>query len=1296
MSARAFDALKASGKLPGLSPAGAALHNMKRAGECDPDEVVRAIESDAALAELCLRLANARRADGQGEFETVDDLVDELGAPSVRCMGLAFAIVLSNRVGVCERFDYDRFWSLSLARGVSAFAVAREVGEPSATAAFACGLLAGIGRLALASVFPSEVAELLSLHGSVDGRELRAHEEGRFELDAHAATLAWLADYGFPDAFVEAVKLSDPVRLDPLGGKPPEGFAGVVATAEQVAGILLEGRASMLAMIGLQRVRRMIDVDRERIALVGDRAAEEWGRWGDLLRIPTHPVPSFAELLSEEILGESRPDVASHRALVAGPGEAAHSRGRRRGGVAAGALAQSRGRGLRGLAGEERARGAVERPAQRPRHRDRRLDDAGDGRHRAVQGPASLRRGSADLLHLAHGRRPGGERHRGVRGRRRRLRVEALPPQAPARADEGGRARDPPPAADRDRQAAPAGTPRREEPRWRDACAPRPSPTCWTELTGNPGLPGGVWGISGIDVSKSDPQNLYAIVENEDGGVFRSRDGGETWSRTNEDRSLRQRAWYYSRIYADPVDAEGVYVVNVRFHHSVDGGKSFSRISVPHGDNHDLWIDPADPERMIQSNDGGANVSFDRGSTWSTQENQPTAQMYRVSVDNAFPYRLLGGQQDNSAVRIRSRSLSGSSITRRDWDPTAGGESGHIVAKPDDPDVVYGGSYGGYLTRLDHRTGERRTVTVWPDNPMGAGAGDLKYRFQWNFPLFFSPHDPDLLYAAANVLFRTRDGGASWERVSPDLTRNDPSKLGSSGGPITQDNTGVEYYCTIFAAFESPHARGVIWCGSDDGRVHVTRDDGATWTDVTPADLPEWTQVNSLEPHPFEPGGAYLAGTRYKLDDFEPYLFRTTDYGATWQRIDGGSGEGGIDRKHFTRVLRADPVRRGLLYAGTELGAYVSFDDGTSWSSLQLDLPISPITDMAVKEGDLIVATQGRGYWILDDLSPLRQLDLEADPGTVTLYEPRPSHRLAMRRSDSPGDAGTNPHPGVLFSYVLTDDFDPEATLQLEILESDGTPIRTFEARTPEGEEADPLPAHLTDDPRQLPTKGGLNRFAWDLRYPGAETFEGAVYWNGGTAGPRAVPGDYRARLTVGDGDAAVVREVAFTLLPDPRTSATPDGFRAQFDFLVQVRDDLTRTHRGIRRLRAATQQIQAAKQRFGDEHSELVEQADTLLDDLQAVEETLYQTKAKSPQDPLNFPIRLGDKLAGLVNVAGNGDFAPTRQVKEVRAFLMEGIEAELAKLDRLLGPRLDAFNASVQEAAIPAVVVEELEGVE
>ena len=430
----------------------------------------------------------------------------------------------------------------------------------------------------------------------------------------------------------------------------------------------------------------------------------------------------------------------------------------------------------------------------------------------------------------------------------------------------------------------------------------------WDELSDNAGFPGfgkgddaPPLGIIGITVSPSNPENLYACVEAEEGGVFRSRDGGETWARVNSERKLRQRAWYYTRLYADPADEEVVYVLNVRFWRSQDGGKTYESISVPHGDNHDLWIDPADPQRMIQANDGGANVSFDGGATWSTQSNQPTSQMYRVSVDDDFPYRLLGGQQDNSAVRIRSRSFSGSSIGEADWESTAGGESGHVVAKPGAPDVVYGGSYGGYLTRLNHATGERRSVDVWPDNPMGWGAAELKVRFNWNFPLFFSPHDPDRLYAAGNVLFVTEDEGHSWTALGGDLTRDEKSMMGSSGGPITKDNTSVEYYGTIFAACESPAQAGVLWCGSDDGLVHVSQDAGASWSNVTP-DWPEWLMVNCIDPHPTNPAVAYVAGTRYKLDDFEPYLYKTADYGASWTRIDAG-----IARDHFTRAVRVDP-----------------------------------------------------------------------------------------------------------------------------------------------------------------------------------------------------------------------------------------------------------------------------------------------------------------------------------------------------------------------------------------------------
>ncbi len=835
----------------------------------------------------------------------------------------------------------------------------------------------------------------------------------------------------------------------------------------------------------------------------------------------------------------------------------------------------------------------------------------------------------------------------------------------------------------------------------------------WEELSEKVGLPEGPLGIIGVDVSASNPENVYAIVEAKKGGVFRSRDGGETWERTNDERKLRQRAWYYTRLVADPKDEESLYVLNVRFHRSKDGGKTFSQVDTPHGDNHDLWIDPGDPLRMIEANDGGANVTLDGGETWSPQSNQPTAQMYRVSTDNAFPYRLLGGQQDNSAIRIRSRSAFGSAIGVRDWQPTAGGESGHIVAKPDDPDVVYGGSYGGYLTRFNHRTGERRAVNVWPDNPMGWGAAELKYRFQWNFPLFFSPHDPQVLYAAGNVLFASRDDGASWRAISGDLTRDDKSKMGPSGGPITKDNTSVEYYGTIFAALESPHEAGVLWAGSDDGLIHVSRDGGAEWTEVTPVTpeggkrndgLPEWAQINSIDAHPTEPGGLYVAATRYKVDDFAPYLFATTDYGKTWKRIDSG-----IDRQHFTRVVRADPDRAGLLYAGTENGVYVSFDDGGSWQSLQLKLPIAPITDLAVKEKDLVAATQGRGYWILDDLSLLHQLDpAQGDPVTgrpsgatpAHLFTPRPTYRLDAggRSRRDPVHMGKNPPAGVVIHFLLAEEpteaaSDAEDTeIKLEILEAGGELIRAFTPKPKKGEEDEKKKDDDgVDDPRQLELKQGANRFVWDLSYPGAEKFPGLVLWNSDLDGPRAVPGKYRVRLTAGGRSA----EVPFEILADPRTSTTSEDFQAQFDFLIAVRDQLTRMHHEIGRIRDAKKQIEALEKRLEDDPDAepLIEAAKALVESLSEVEKALYQTQNKSRQDPLNFPIRLNDKLAGLLSLAAAGDRRPTEQMVAVKAELTAAIDVELAKLEELWQTDLPAFNALAREHEVDRVILEEPE---
>ncbi|MHC4851604.1 MAG: WD40/YVTN/BNR-like repeat-containing protein, partial [Planctomycetota bacterium] len=832
----------------------------------------------------------------------------------------------------------------------------------------------------------------------------------------------------------------------------------------------------------------------------------------------------------------------------------------------------------------------------------------------------------------------------------------------------------------------------------------------WTELTGNKGMPKGTIGIIGVTVSPANPDRVWAIVEARKGGVFRSEDAGKTWARVNSDRSLRQRAWYYTRIYADTKDVDTVYVCNVGFFRSKDGGKTFGRIRVPHSDNHDLWIDPDDPKRMVEANDGGANVSFDAGRTWSRQDNQPTAQFYRVTTDNHFPYRIYGAQQDNSTVRIASRGRRGS-ISLRDWEPTAGGESGHLAPHPEDPEIVYGGSYGGYLTRVNHRTGERRTVTVWPDNPLGHGAGDLRHRFQWNFPLFFSPHDTNKLYAAGERLFVTTDEGHSWTPLSPDLTRNDKSKLGASGGPITKDNTGVEYYCTIFAALESPHEAGVLWCGTDDGLIHISRDGGKSWANVTPDKslMPEWTRINSIEAHPFEKGGLYVAATNYQLDDFRPYLFKTTDYGKTWKKITSG-----IADDHFARVVRADPERRGLLYAGTERGVYVSFDDGDSWRSLQLKLPVVPVTDLAVKAGDLIAATQGRSFWVLDDLAPLRQAAAAPADAVMHVYAPRKTWRMGGggRRGGRPSRTrGSNPPGGVQICFYLKDTPGKDETskdeagkdeagkdeaeqndetkqaeaenadvVRLAIRELDGTLVRAFSTKPDKDKKEGKLAA-----------KKGANRFAWNMRYGDAETFPGMVLWGGGTNGPVAPPGEYLAALTVG----GETMSVAFQLVKDPRSAATEEDLQEQFTFLIGMRDKITETHLAIREIRDVKEQVAALQKRLKDDTGakEVLDAGKALVKELTKIEEALYQTKSKSRQDPLNYPIRLNNRLTALVRVVATGDNPPTAQARAVYAELAQAIDAEIAKLRQVISTGLMAFNHKLMARGTPAIHVKALE---
>ncbi|MGZ5286613.1 MAG: WD40/YVTN/BNR-like repeat-containing protein [Flavisolibacter sp.] len=790
----------------------------------------------------------------------------------------------------------------------------------------------------------------------------------------------------------------------------------------------------------------------------------------------------------------------------------------------------------------------------------------------------------------------------------------------------------------------------------------------WNNITGNKGLPKGVWGIVGVAVAPSNPDKVYALVENANGGLFASADAGETWTLTNSDNNIRQRAWYYTKVYVDPKNENLVYAPNVQFMRSRDGGRTFQSVRTPHSDHHDLWIDPENGSRMIVADDGGGQVSFDGGDNWSTYMNQPTAQIYRVSTDNSFPYRILGAQQDNSTIRISSRTR-GAAITASDWQETAGSESGYVVADPLNPDIVYGGNYGGYLSRRDHKTGEDRAVSPWPDNPMGAGADVLKYRFQWNFPIFFSPHNPKRLYAAGNVLFATENEGQTWEQVSPDLTTNDKSRQGPSGGPITKDNTSVEYYSTIFTAMESPYEKDLLWTGSDDGLLHVSRDGGKNWQQVTPASAPKWMMWNSLDADPFKKGAMYAVGTRYKSDDFTPYIYKTEDYGKSWKLITNG-----IHKMHFTRVVRADPKKPGLLYAGTEYGMYISFDDGANWKKFQLNLPMVPITDLTIKENDLVVATQGRSFYVLDDLGVLQQLNSGIAGKKLHVFDVTPAYRLQVSRFGQnfgqPANAGTNPPTGAIINYYAQPAFDSIKS-SVQIFDKNHALVRSFSTDAKEAA-------------AKLDVRKGMNQFIWDLRYPETERMEGMILWNGVPGAITAPPGQYYARFKLGTDSA----DVPFTIKADPNYGISQSDYEAQFAFLTTVKEKFLETQKAIKDIRALRSQINAFISLQGkDVPVEVKKMSDSINKKLTAIEEVLYQTKAKSSQDVLNYPIRLNDKIGGVFDVASSGNFAPSRQVRDVYNDLAAQVDAQLSQLSAIKQKDVQALNELIRQKALPVI---------
>ena len=761
----------------------------------------------------------------------------------------------------------------------------------------------------------------------------------------------------------------------------------------------------------------------------------------------------------------------------------------------------------------------------------------------------------------------------------------------------------------------------------------------WINLTQNPGLPEAPIGKIGVTVSPAAPNRVWAIVEANEGGVFRSHDRGATWQRVNDERKLRQRAFYYSRIYADPWDSDTVYALNTGFYKSTDGGKTFDIvIRPPHGDQHDLWIDPNDPMRMCNSNDGGGNVSINGGETW-TEQDFSTTQFYHVMATNDFPYHVCGAQQDNSTLCMPSdgwRNMQARGPNHGWFYSVGGGESGYIAQHPSQLDIFYAGSQGALLTRYDRSTGQARDIQVYPRFFSGEPASALPERWQWTFPIVFSPLDENLLFTSSQHLWRTTDDGQSWEKISPDLTYADPDTLGPTGGVITMDINGPEIYATIFSVVPSFHDVGTIWTGSDDGKVFLTRDQGTSWQDITPPDMPKYSRVSVIDESRKRPGTAYVAANRYQVDDREPYVWRTRDYGNSWTKIVNGIASG-----HFARAVREDPSREGLLFLGTEHGVYLSFDAGDNWQSLQLNLPDTPIRDLVIKDSDVVLGTHGRGFWILDDIEPLREMTASIYASDLTLFTPG----NAVRGVEN-----------ARIQYFLAEESD---SVSLEILDASGQTVRTFEGS---GTGRGPRPSGSR----------GLNVFEWDLRYTGAVTFDEMIIWSARPAsGPKAPPGSYQVRIRAGAETAAISFEVRM----DPRLKGVTEGdLVEQFQLASQIRDKTSAANRAVIRIRKTRTAIQERLQERSD--ADLEKLANELFAQLAKIEEDLYQVRNQSNQDPLNFPIKLNNRLASLRRSVENGDARPTDGANRVFEELSKELEGTLEQLDETLGAALPALN--------------------